>query len=52
MHVKLQRYAFYSNSVKNVFNRRGDCSGNGAKTAEKPPKFPSKKGKNDRFVIG
>ena len=52
MHVKLQKYAFYSNSVKNVFNRRENCSKCGAKTAAKQPKFPPKKGKNGRFVTG
>ena len=52
MHVKLQKYAFYSNSVKNVFNRREGCSEGGAKTAAKHSKITPKKGKNGRFVTG
>ena len=52
MHVKLQKYAFYSNSVKNVFNWRENCSKCDAETTAKQLKFPPKKDKNGRFVTG
>lgn len=52
MHVKLQKYAFYLNSVKNVFNWRENCSEGGEKTAAKHAKITPKKGKNGMFVTG